>query len=888
MGRTLNDGLARLQSESHIPARTWRQWCALLNLAPEDAVDVWDHICYPLNLATRRVPDIPFILQLRAARPAATIIGLREEVPRVLHLVGLINGLQDERLEARKAKVSVVSYYRFLASGPDGVLPSRAFVQLLLVDLCSAILVAKVLPLPTITFSGVLKPVVEGRGTLEQVVHLALRGVTGTRVGAVVMETLGASAATARGEVRAASGGPGPAAAGGARTAAPPAATDGGDDADAEVGYDTDVSSRALSDDDEEDGFPPDDGADGDEAADDEPVTDPAATRVEAFLLRFKHCLHEVYQYLSDAAGQEDRWADERDRAIRAFRPLESTIPSVEEALAAVRRREARSQAVTVRRRSPAPGRPGTASSSSTSMGAALSAGSGSANATPAGAALGGAGGSAPISASGPPTRPEAPPPPRLTGPGPAVAPPAASWARPSLVQRAVEVAAADMVEPERISLQEVGTRAQEFARTLATLQTQDQSAWSLFLDPGLQLPDPRALARQLGTSDTPLATAHRALRLLCTLKSLRTLVHVSEQQVARERSLMVDVSNFVHVVGGERVFDADSRQLSPVRRLLDHATGALYRLEALRVNQLFWRDHADDYTADAVTAYCEDALRLVTDLWNPDLRRVVRQQADQDTAAMLELFSAERFVEQLVAATQSFVHELQEARATVNVAALRTAMAQKPLVLPAPDGPLLPPTEVPPELLVSMNLGEVLDEVSRDVTTRVWPLLTPAHQPVETVRRLQRLLRESLAAALVLSPERRRHHETPHLAMAVAGLEKITGNSSLAGHYVRLGDDGRVAYLTDFEDGSYVDVFELRERYFQRPVAGSEPEAGDPDDGEAPVEGERPRRRLYLFTVGRTNRLFVGTPSDLINGCIRGTGGGPRIYPRIVGSKLP
>ena len=36
---------------------------------------------------------------------------------------------------------------------------------------------------------------------------------------------------------------------------------------------------------------------------------------------------------------------------------------------------------------------------------------------------------------------------------------------------------------------------------------------------------------------------------------------------------------------------------------------------------------------------------------------------------------------------------------------------------------------------------------------------------------------------------------------------------------------------------------------------------------------------RKYLFTIGRTDKLFGDTPNDLINGCIRADGGGPKAF---------
>jgi hypothetical protein len=63
------DGLARVQSESHIPASTWRQWCVSLNMDPSIAIELWDEICHPLMLASGKAPDVALILRLRASRP---------------------------------------------------------------------------------------------------------------------------------------------------------------------------------------------------------------------------------------------------------------------------------------------------------------------------------------------------------------------------------------------------------------------------------------------------------------------------------------------------------------------------------------------------------------------------------------------------------------------------------------------------------------------------------------------------------------------------------------------------------------------------------------------------------------------------------------------------
>ncbi|MBT3346038.1 MAG: hypothetical protein HN404_23785, partial [Gemmatimonadetes bacterium] len=61
-------GLARLQTESHVPATTWRQWCERLAIEPAIAIELWDDVCHPMMLASGTAPDLALILQLRAAR----------------------------------------------------------------------------------------------------------------------------------------------------------------------------------------------------------------------------------------------------------------------------------------------------------------------------------------------------------------------------------------------------------------------------------------------------------------------------------------------------------------------------------------------------------------------------------------------------------------------------------------------------------------------------------------------------------------------------------------------------------------------------------------------------------------------------------------------------
>jgi len=104
MSKMVSDGLARLQNQSRIPASTWRQWCNLLKLDPIDAVDVWEEICYPITIATRKTPEIPFLLQMRAARLDLDIFDFKEEAPKLLHVITFLYALRDPRLTGGKIK----------------------------------------------------------------------------------------------------------------------------------------------------------------------------------------------------------------------------------------------------------------------------------------------------------------------------------------------------------------------------------------------------------------------------------------------------------------------------------------------------------------------------------------------------------------------------------------------------------------------------------------------------------------------------------------------------------------------------------------------------------------------------------------------------------------
>ena len=152
------DGLARLQNQSRISATIWRRWCTLLKLDPGEAIRVWEEIGYPVMVATRKVPDMSYILQMRVARSKLDIFDFKEEVPKVLHTLAFLDSLKDEELTKRQTKSVLLKFYRKIALRPLADQSPDSFLHRYLIDLCAAIVVAKILPVANIALSGVMKP----------------------------------------------------------------------------------------------------------------------------------------------------------------------------------------------------------------------------------------------------------------------------------------------------------------------------------------------------------------------------------------------------------------------------------------------------------------------------------------------------------------------------------------------------------------------------------------------------------------------------------------------------------------------------------------------------------------------------------------------------------
>ncbi len=439
-----------------------------------------------------------------------------------------------------------------------------------------------------------------------------------------------------------------------------------------------------------------------------------------------------------------------------------------------------------------------------------------------------------------------------------------------------VDVSAADIVESAETSLPELSARAQEIARLLSSIESSDQEIWSLFLEPGTDFKNLRGAARTITTSTTGSNKAYIVIKKIAQYHSAGQLLHGQDQRVVKNRNFTIEVTGFINsVAGGKKTYEAGDRALGPLKKILDHAAITLVRLEALKTNFSFSDEHPDEYSAEAVTKYYEEALRSITDqVDDGDLLGLARQKADTDTRSMFEQFQAEKFVEEVIGTCKSYLVGLHSEGNTKTLSGLKEGFAEESLKFEEMEPPSPPPGQIPAEMLMPTGYGDIFDTAYKYLASQSWALLSPAHKPEEVMEKLKTTMREILVGSLEFEAENRRHQEKPSFALSVVSLEKVSENPNLREYYVRVDDKGQLATVDGYEDGSFVDLFEMREYKPSRVHAAAKKKA----DAEGTEELQTGRK--YLFTVGRTNTLFCGSPSELINGCVRSDEGGPMVFP--------
>ena len=110
-------GFIRLQTQSHIVATQWQQWTEALDLEPVAVEDIWDEIGYPVLTATRQLPPIPFILQLRAERRHVDLFEFKDEIAPLLAFLNLFAQLGDDTLGGKAIPVLFRFFRLKVASG---------------------------------------------------------------------------------------------------------------------------------------------------------------------------------------------------------------------------------------------------------------------------------------------------------------------------------------------------------------------------------------------------------------------------------------------------------------------------------------------------------------------------------------------------------------------------------------------------------------------------------------------------------------------------------------------------------------------------------------------------------------------------------------------------
>jgi hypothetical protein len=819
MGKLANDGLARLQNESRIPATTWRQWCNLLEMHPDDAIGVWEEVCHPIMIAKRKVPEVPYIMQLRCGRPELDIYEFKDECAKVLYFISFLFNLDDDRLTKGKIKSALLKLYKGTSARVSDGGRQNELIERYMADACALVVIAKVVKGDSITLTGVLKPVVDGKASIAQVASLALKSLGDAEYAAAVRQFLHDPFVN---------------------PSAPPLP----------------ASEIVGSDDDDDD--------------DDSPI--------DAALLKFKNALHAIYEAEAgtvlasvgsgedddggmaadedDLDGDTDQVLDGRLKVTAVFDPMRAAIPSMEEAQNIARRLEAARNAgknrPTLAARASAPPAAG--------GGASAGGGAGGATVIKGGDAAAVAGSAAEGAAAA-----ENTPGPRKDG---------KKSARVDMAKAAdIEIEPTDFVDVADVSFPEFSERVKQVCGQLATVEKLDLIVWSLFIDPAAPVGDVKALARMLDKENTDTFKAYSAIRMAAQYLQLKNLLSATDKVLKKERNFMLEVTGLLNAVNNStRALQPEARPLAPLAKVLDHAAAALVRLEAVRVNTKMGDDHGEQYSREATTVYFEGALRQVTDLTDRELLNQAREQADVDTVSMLGAFGASKLIQHIHEGTQEYARGLVDAGHADSVPSLEAHFSEQPLSFD--DVEASESAVLPAELLKPSELGDIFDTVVKYVCTSAWAVMEAAHAPETVTTEIIENLRQVLVSCIRFQPERRRHQDNPRLALTVVGLDKVSGNANLNELYVGVSEGGELHYVEGFEDGAWVDLFQLRE-FKPAQMAAAAKKKADESDTKILQTG-----RKYLFSVGRAKRLFGESAAEVINGCFRGDNGETKVFP--------
>ena len=849
MNNTSQD-LARVQSESRISINTWREWCTRLGMDQDDAVEVWDEICSPMALVARTLPDVAYILQLRNSRLELDIEDFKEEIPAVLHFNSFVGALQDGPAIGEKSRSAVIRYFQASSAAQAGG-PRQNFVRSLLSNLCTGLLVAKLLPAGKVNLSRLLGVLVEGKGSLDNFLALAVKSSIERPFAEEVTAFVRSRAALI------------------ALASTPLASESDIEDDEDEVVSDDDgeaVDSEAADDDEHEE----------DDDEEDTVVVRQDLDASDEFFEAFRSLLETIYdEEAAEDTALPEQVAAARQRAISAFDPLRARIPSLEEARSvsqqsaaggAGRERALRPQARSGGGAKAKSGPNPLLASSGGKSSAAGAESSGGMAASPAAKS----GATSPLGEAKPEAaKIERPQTAGETDVSKPVAPGSPGVELPATVSDDDEV-----IDVPRIVKTDLSMRVNLIGQLLGGIEQQDPRVWNLYAEPTADVDELCDLAEALLTEESGTERAYAALRVVAQQQQFKSLLSLPPEKRLKEKRFDLEAAAFINTVSSSRrSFESDSRQLVPLPKVLDHAAASLVRLEALRSSVKLARTSPEEFSAEAATELYESVLSNVTYQADREIIEAVRQKADADIRALVELLEGEARIEHIVACCEEYLDKLEEGDHTANAEALAAVFGSQPLQFEGVD-PSNGRGSPPEQFTAESGLGEIVDATREYVSAKVWQVLDPERQPEEVMQRVEELIRKRLSHRAKLPVRKERHEKNPKVALSVVSVEKLTGNAELSHLFVRLSVEGSLLFVEDFESGEYIDLFELRKNERKQMHAQARRRAASSDSGELQAGAK------YLHSLGRTSKPFGSSLAEVMSACILTDEGEPRLYP--------
>ncbi|MBM3280060.1 MAG: hypothetical protein FJY95_18585 [Candidatus Handelsmanbacteria bacterium] len=635
--------MSHLQSQSHIPLNTWRKWRDLLKMNPREVVHEWDQICYLIMIATAKLPEITYILQLWTHRLAVDIKTFKTETSRVLRFITFLYNRKDERLTQGKIKTNLHKFYRMVSAQPDGD-PAFKFGHRIVRQLFS------------VTLSGVLNLLGESRGTWS-----AQGRKPQGRAGRILRR---GGARLPRGRRLPPADEPEPEPEAEAGAAAAQLTSDNvdldemSDDEDFSRAEEAEAAETSAGGEGRRGGAGvrgPGDPGHGEVPAEGQSL--PAHHRQGRVpgqgpaQAEGQEAAPEAVEGDEERAAAEDQRAklpDMRLRVIGNFDPVGASIPTVEEEQQTARRAEiARTPKRLFKSSLSASGGGGGASGAKTGLVAAI------------GGAGGGGAGAVGAPADGSPAGARPPNGKGKDAVAMAAAAMAAAHAEAQHPQPDDDVNPADVVEVKKPNKNQFSDAVRQSANILATFENANQVVWSPFLDPGVAIKDLQTQARTLVSLGTGATQAFQSIEKVAQQLPLKQLVAVCEQ-VVRKGNFLTKVTPFINTgTRTNKPLEPGERLVSLLPEILDNTAGALLRMEVLHFRHTFACEEKEGYTRKSVIDYAEKALVALTNVPDREVLTKARARCDSDADTLIEIYDAERFTEHLAETCWDYAAEL-------------------------------------------------------------------------------------------------------------------------------------------------------------------------------------------------------------------------------------